>query len=294
MGYQHENWKGNTGGTPWMQRTLIRWFRHTPLCIPYFCMGWMIPFYMLFNHAGYLASYHYFRRRHHHGVLRSFCDSYLQHFRFGQIIIDRFAMFAGKEFRIEVEGQELFDELESAESGFVQLGSHIGNYELAGYSLRPQHKQFFALVFAGETETVMQQRQRMFQHGRVTMVPVSEDMSHIFTLSNALSEGNIVSMPGDRIFGSPRSLKCEILGAQAQLPLGPFSMAQQREVPLLALFVMKEKTQGYRILVRRLQADNTLSRKEQTAALAQNFADHISDVLQRYPHQWFNFYEFWN
>ena len=89
----------------------------------------------LYNHNGYLAIYRYFRNRHGYGRLKAFIYVYINHFRFGQIIIDRFAMYAGKHFEMEIEGQDMFDELDNSDDGFIQLSSHVGNYELAGYSL---------------------------------------------------------------------------------------------------------------------------------------------------------------
>lgn len=283
---EHENWKGTTGGTPWMQRTLIHWFKHTSLYIPYWCMGWMIPFYMLFGHKGYLASYRFYRRRFGMNSLKAFGYVYLNHFRFGQIIIDRFAAYAGHQFRFEVEGQELFDRLERGERGFIQLSSHVGNYELAGYSLVPEHKVFNVLVFAGETETVMASRARMFASHGVRMVPVCSDLSHVFRLNEALRSGDIVSIPGDRVFGSPRSVVCDFLGGKAKFPLGPFAMASQRNVPLLAVFVMKTGVKSYKIYVREL-------RGETRADLCQGFATELETIIQKYPTQWFNFYDFW-
>ena len=118
---EDRDWKGNTGGTPWMQRTLVTWFRHSPLILPYFCMAWILPFYMVKNPKGYRAIYRYFRKRHHYGRLKAFWYVYVNYFRFGQIIIDRFAMYAGKHFQLETEGQELFDELDRSDKGFIQL-----------------------------------------------------------------------------------------------------------------------------------------------------------------------------
>ena len=284
---EHADWIGVTGGTPWMQRMLIRWFRHTSLYVPYWCMGWMVPFYMLFHHQGYLASYRFYRYRFKMSSWKAFGYVYLNHFRFGQIIVDRFASYAGHRFRFEVVGQETFDKLEKGEAGFLQLSSHVGNYELAGYSLTPHHKTFHALVFAGETETVMASRSRLFAGHKVRMVPVRPDMSHVFILSDALRAGDIISMPGDRIFGSPRSIVCDFLGGKARLPLGPFAMAVQREVPVLAVFVMKASgVKSYKIYVRQLQGGNT-------AELAQCFATELEHIIKLYPTQWFNFYDFW-
>lgn len=269
-----------------MQRTLIRWFRHTSLYVPYWCMGWVVPFYMLFAHKGYVASYRFYRRRFGMNALKAFGYVYLNHFRFGQVIIDRFAAYAGHKFHFEVDGQEEFDALERGEGGLIQLSSHVGNYELAGYSLVPEHKVFHALVFAGETETVMASRARMFTGHGVRMIPVSRDMSHVFALSNALQSGDIVSMPGDRIFGSPRWLACDFLGGRARFPLGPFAMSFQRGTPVLAVFVMKTGMKSYRIIVRKLHGGD----KQE---LAQRFAAELEKTVRQYPTQWFNFYDFW-
>ena len=269
-----------------MQRTLIKWFRHTSLYLPYFCMGWIVPFYMLFRHEGYLAAYRFYRKRFCMGRIKAFIYVYYNHFRFGQVIIDRFAAYAGHRFEFKVEGGEIFDTLENGKKGFIQLSSHVGNYELAGYSLIPRHKSFHALVYEGETKTIMESRSRIFASHKVNMIPISGDMSHIFLLNKALLQGEIVSMPGDRIFGSPRSIACDFLGDKARFPLGPFAMAVQREVPILAVFVMKEGVKSYKIYVRRLHGNNA-------AALGQCFATELERIIKLYPTQWFNFYDFW-
>ena len=265
---------------------LIRWLRHTSLYISYWCMGWIVPFYMLFRHQGYVASYRFYRQRFGMNPLHAFAYVYLNHFRFGQIIIDRFAAYAGRHFLIEIENHGLYDELEGGESGFVQIGSHVGNYELAGYFLAFTHKTFNALVFGGETEIIMASRVRMLSAHGIRIVPVSSDLSHIFVLNDALRTGNIVSMAGDRIFGSQRSVSCDFLGGKASFPLGPFAMAMQYDVPMLAVFVMKTGVKSYKIHLRKLQGNSA-------PMLAQCFATELEHIIKLYPTQWFNFYDFW-
>lgn len=277
-----------------MQRTLIRWLRHTPLELPYFCMAWMVPFYMLFNHKGYLAIYHYFRQRHGYGRLKAFGCVYLNHFRFGQIIIDRFAMFAGKRFKLEVKGQELFDELDREEKGFLIISSHVGNYELAGYTLIPKNKTFNALVFAGESEQMMKGRSQMFAGKRINMIPMKEDMSHVFKINSILADGDIVSIAGDRIFGSPRHVAVDFMGGKANFPLGPFALAAQRDIKVLAVFVMKTGIHTYQAKVVKLGIPEAAKRTEVPGLLATMFAKELETVVREHPEQWFNFFEFWN
>lgn len=276
-----------------MQRSLIVGFRFLSLRIYYAIVAVVVVFYMLFNHKGYLSMYHFYRRRFNYPPVKSFLYVYRNHYAFGQIIVDRFAAYAGKRFGFEVDGQEMLDELTSASEGFVQLGSHVGNCEIVGYLLTFRNKRLNALIFGGETQTVMQNRNRMFAGRNVNLIPVKDDMSHIFLLNDALGRGEVVGMPADRMFGSTKSVECRFFGATARFPIGPFLLAVQRDVDATALFVMKESAKKYKVYVRKISADRRLSKKERIAAMGQQFADELERIVRAYPTQWFNYYEFW-
>lgn len=277
-----------------MQKALIVVFKVVPLEVIYGVMALVVPFYMLFNHKGYTSMYHFFRRRLGKKPLSAFWHVYLNHFAFGQVVLDRFATYAGRRFKLEIDGNENFLRLCEGEKGFVMLSSHVGNYEQAGYMLRSDRKSFNALVYAGESATVMSERNKQFAGSNIHMIPVQADMSHLFIINKSLDEGNIVSMPADRCFGSTKSVPCQFFGATAQFPLGPFATAVQKEVPALAVMVMKEGAHSYRAFVRQLPVDTTLPHRKQMAALAQSFATTLEEIVRRYPHQWYNYYEFWD
>ena len=296
MTAQDRQWQGTTDGTPWMHRALIRLLAWMNLPFFYAVMALVVPFYMLFNHQGYISQYHFFRRRLGRSPLLAFVDVYINHFRFGQIILDRFACYGGRRFNLIEDGNDRFMAHCDEPGGFMQIGTHVGNFELAGYMLSQQKKRIYALVFGGEKSTVMENRQRIFSHHNLQLIFANGGIDHVFELNRALADGDIVSMTGDRIFGSQKTVAAHILGAEAQLPLGPYILAAMRDVPVLCTFVMKETTNTYHLFVRELRltpAQKTLPARQRAAALAQAYGDHLTDILRRYPHQWLNYYEFW-
>ena len=143
-------WKGRTDGLPWMIRSLVVLMKVIDRRIIYCFMAIVVPFYMIFHHDSYLATYRFFRQRFHLGRIKSFLKVYANHFRFGQVIIDRYAAYAGKKFRFELDGNERFMELVNSERGFVQLSSHAGNYEMVGYGLTSTRKRVNGLFYGGE------------------------------------------------------------------------------------------------------------------------------------------------
>lgn len=293
----HEDWSGKTAGTSWMHRLLIASFRFIGVR-PYYALValFIAPVYMVVHHKAFLAIWHYFRRQHGFSKWRSLRYAYLNHYRFGQIIIDRFAAYAGYKFKFEMEGYDQFCELTRQPEGLMILSSHTGNYEIAGYTFTSTGKCYHALVFSGEAKTVMTNRSKLFAAHNIKMIPVSDDLSHLIEMSNALADGDIVSIPGDRIFGSPRYLLCDFLGGKARFPLGPFAMIVQRHVSAVAIFVMKHSLSQYKVCIRPLPTDSLegKNREAQAMVLAQAYAKELEQILRMYPEQWFNYYEFWN
>ena len=289
-----QNWAGTTYGNDWMHKWLIRILRYVDTRVLYlFVSVFIIPVCLVLNPSRGIA-YRFFRKRMGYGRLKSAWKTYVNHCLFGQVVVDKFAMYAGKKFKIEIEGYENFAHLAAKKEGFVQLSAHIGNYEIAGYSLVCENKRIFALVYAGEKESVMRNRDKMFADTNISMIAISPDMSHLFEIDKALAEGEIVSMPADRINGSPKFIEHDFLGAKAKFPLGPFSVATMRGLDVLAINVMKTSLTSYKIYVTPLPYDKTVSRQEQIKQLSGAYVAELEKRVRQYPTQWYNYFEFWN
>lgn len=289
-------WSGKTGGTAWMQRSLIAIYRVMDLRFLYIPMAFVIPFYMLFSRKGYLAIYHFFHKRMHEAPLKAFIHVYLNHFMFGQIILDRFAAYAGKKFRLDIENYDIYQKYADNKKGFLILTAHIGNYEVAGYSLASKKKRFNTLIFSGETETVLRNRERMFSKNNIRLIGIKPDMSHLFMINNALRNGEIMSMTADRIFGSPKSVTCRFFEEEARFPIGPFMLAIQREVPIITVFVMKESIKHYKVFIEKIELteeEDHYPNKLKIECLAKKYVEHLEQTIKEYPTQWFNYFEFW-
>lgn len=287
------DWKGITYGNATLHRWLIRVVRLVGTRFLYLGANlFVIPACFVFT-SGWHHIFRYLRHRHGYSWLRAVWGTYRNLCLFAQVVIDRFAMYAGRRFKIDIEGYEHFRRLAACEQGFLQLSAHVGNYELAGYSLVAERKTFNALVFAGEKETVMQGRKQMFSQTNIRMIPVTADGSHVFRLNEALLRGDVVSMPGDRLLGSKKSLRVKLLGGDYDVPMGPFAMASLRSLDALAVNVMKVRPNTYKIYVTPLTYDHTASPREQMQQLADAYAAELERVLRLHPTQWYNYYAAW-
>lgn len=286
-------WAGTTYGNGWMHRTLVSVLRYVNVCFIYFFSAVFVVPVCLFRREARVI-YRYFREIWGYGRVKSWLYTYKNHYQFAQVVIDRFAMYAGHRFDIDIEGYEHFKCLAERPEGFIQLSAHIGNYELAGYTLVSDKKNMNALVFGGEKASVMEARNRMFARSRIRMIPMKADMSHLFLINEALSSGEIVSFPSDRLFGSKKKIQYEFLGKKANFPAGPFRTAVMRGCEVIAVNVMKTGMTRYTIYVTPLPYDRGLPREEQTRALGEAYVRELEKCVRRFPTQWYNYFDLWN
>ena len=288
------NWAGTTYGNGWMHKCLITTLRILDVRLLYlFASIFVVPVCLVLNPSRKTA-YTYFREIHKYGKIKAAWATYINHCKFAQVVIDKFAMYAGKKFDITVEGMDKFNALAAGQEGFLHMSSHIGNYEIAGYTLVSERKTINAVVFAHEKASVMENRNSMFTKTNIRMIALKEDMSHLFEIDQALCNGDIVSFPTDRFMGQTKCIETEFLGKTAKFPQGPFSVATMRGLNVLGVNVMKTGLTKYKIYVTPLIYDKEQPRKEQLRQLSEAYVAELEKRVLEYPTQWYNFYDFWN
>ena len=298
MEKSRQEWTGVTGGHKLGQKALKWLFSVVDVRAGYVILALIVPFYLLFARRGYLAIYRYFRKRQGYPPLKSFGKTWRNHFLFGQMLLDRFAVYAGQGGALRVENpdnERCFLPLLDAAEGCIIASAHVGNPELCGYLLKQTKKRINCLIFGNEAREVQKNRAAALGSNFVRLLPVTDGLSHIFLIREALANGEMVSIPCDRTFGSARSLSCRFLGGYADFPVGAFALAAQFHVPVVALFVLKTGTLRYRIRVVPVPpaAGGELTKREQIDAMTRAFVCELEQIVRQYPEQWFNFYRFW-
>lgn len=287
----NRQWSGKTDGTPWMQSSLIHIFKHVDVRFMYAVMAVVIVFYMLFSRQVRSSQYNYFRDCMGYGRLQSAVHVYRNLYQFGQVVLDRFAAYAGRPYHFVHDGDELLNHVMSSPEGAIVVQTHIGNYELSGCRIdcrKPMH----VLSFAGETDVILDNRQRRLAEHNVHMIRLTDDLSHVFEVYNALQRGDMVSMPGDRIYGSDRTVAVTLFGREAHLPAGPFQTGVTMNVRMLTIWVMKERWNTYRVYIRELEQRPQLTRQQRVSNLAQQFASQLENMSRLYPDQWYHYFDF--
>ncbi|MBR5695697.1 MAG: lipid A biosynthesis (KDO)2-(lauroyl)-lipid IVA acyltransferase [Paludibacteraceae bacterium] len=293
---ENKDWKGKTGGGWFGQNFLLMFLAKVRVVWLYPVLYLVIPFYLIFARKGYHAIYSYFHDHLHYSKWRAFVATCRNHLLFGEVVLDKFAILAGytSQFKVEMQGEDVVSEYLDGESGFIIASAHFGNLEMAGLSIRQEKKRMNGIIFGGERGGFQDRRDSAFGKMNINLIPVSEDMSHLFTIKNALEEGEVVTIPCDRFLGGKKKVSLDFLDGEADFPVGTFRLAAQLNVPVVSLFIVKinhSKYYGYSRLLR--TSPEAANSTEQAKFLAKQFVAELEAIVRQYPLQWFNYYQFW-
>lgn len=284
--------RGITFGSAWMYSALIWLLKIVSIRVLYGFMAiCVIPVTMIFSPGARLTR-RYFRQRRGYGRWQALTATYRNHCLFGQTVIDKFAMYAGRKFEVRYHGLEQYQQLLESPAPLIQLSAHIGCSEILGYSLHV-NKPCNVLVYGGEKKSLMDYRKGAFSHSNIRMIPVGTDTSHSDEIIAALDRGETVSVFADRLMNANKVVVSTLHGCQVNLAKGPFSLATTRAINVIMASAMKEPDGSYTAFFTPLCYDKTLSKSEQRQQLADAYTAEIERLLEMYPLQWFNYSDLW-
>ena len=292
MPVKEKSKNGVTYGNGKLYKALIRLLRHVNIRVVYaFMRIFIIPVTMIVS-PGAKLTYDFFRRIRGCGKWKSIFYTYRNHCVFGETVVDKFAVYAGHQFKFNYNGQELYDEMVAKPEPFIQLNAHIGCCELLGYSYHAE-KRCNILVFGGENADLMDYRKESFENMNMRMIPVGIGTNHSEEMIDALDRGEILSVFADRYMNINKVIVSTLFGHEANLARGPFSLATARGIDVVMVSAMKERDRSYSVYYAPLHYDKTLSPKEQRQQLANNYAAEVERLIDKYPYQWFNYFNIW-
>jgi lauroyl/myristoyl acyltransferase len=198
------------------------------------------------------------------------------------------------EFDYEIIGANFLEQLSRAD-GAILLTAHMGNYDLGAALFAQKFNREIRMVRAPEPDEEAAQHLTNFveQTGKGAIkISYSTDGALVaFDLLQALRQGEIVSIQGDRVTPGVGEVAGEMFGRRVHVPSGPFTLALVAQKPIFPLFIVRAGHYRYRIIV---HEPITVSRRgpardQAIAAAAAQWCDVLEQVVAEHWDQWFAF-----
>ena len=285
-------WEGKSRGTLLGYKIYIFFLKNFGIASAYFLLHFVIFYYILFSPRSNRDTYAYFRKRHGYSRGKSILSIYKSYYTFGKTLTDKVAISTGlrHKFTYTHDGIEHIDNLLQKNQGGILISGHVGNFEISHYFLENRYSisKISMVTTQAEQRNIQEYLSQMSMDTTLELILVKDDMSHIFEIHAALEKGGLVVITGDRFLPGGKYLTENFMGAPAKFPLGPFRLASRLKVPVLFVYVMKGKKRNYRLYARQAEAKG-----RDAQALLKEYTESMEWVLEKYPLQWFNYFDFW-
>jgi len=182
--------------------------------------------------------------------------------------------------------------------GCIILSAHIGAWQigLSGLSKLPA---LLNVVHLPNTEdagrdTIFSSSKNKNWH----IIDATDGMGTLIEGAAALRKGELLCLMGDRFLdGTQRSRAVTVafLGGEIRLPVNSYALASITGAKLLLIFTIRENGCTKILLAEDIDVPKGLSHRNIMAfkPYAEHFAQAMEWVIQKYPYQFFNFFDMW-
>jgi lauroyl/myristoyl acyltransferase len=193
-------------------------------------------------------------------------------------------------FSYELIGEEFLNELATAERAII-LTAHMGSYDLGAAAFTAKFRRAIRMVRAPERDEHTARHVDLSLEATAVKVEYSGDAFVSFDLLNALRNGEIISIQGDRAVENVAATPVCMFGKGISFPSGPFNLSLAADAPIYPLFIVRAGFRKYKIIVHApiVCPTEMASRKEAVACAVQSWSEILEPLIQRYWHQWYAF-----
>jgi predicted LPLAT superfamily acyltransferase len=286
-------WEGKSKGTVLGYKIFVFFIRKVGIQSAYFILYFVASYYFIFLKKSNQAIFYYFKERLGYSYFKSKRMVFKSYYTFGQTIIDKVSISAGmrNKFTYEFDGVDILKKLLEEKKGGVLISAHIGNFEIAEHFFSEIDIEFQINLVTTDLEhsAIKNYLESITKKSTIKFIIIKDDLTHIFEINSALARNELVCFTGDRYFEGVKSLSENLLGKEAKFPAGPFLIASRLKVPVVFVYVMKEANLHYHLYTR----ESHVKHRDEKGLL-KAYTESVESMLQKYPLQWFNYFDFWD
>ena len=232
-----------------------------------------------------------------YGRRASWRELYKHFLSFSTTIHDRIFLLAERyeEVQVQLSVPEDVRTVLRAERGVVVLGAHFGSFEALRGAATEVNKTAVMLMYPDNGNKLGDLLAELNPQAAAQIVALNRPDS-MLQAQEHIERGDLLGMLADRNFAEGDSQELPFLGAPAQFPRGPMRLAALLRCPVLLMAGIYVEGNCYDVqaqLIADFSDCERSQRQERVAQAQQAYVQGLEQLCRKYPHNWFNFYDFW-
>ena len=197
----------------------------------------------------------------HKGRIRRFLDAYRLARTYGAALVDMTAMeiYGPRAISASSPDHDRLIELCADPRGFILLHAHVGSFQI-GMSALARFPKRVSIVMIPEARGPL-----LLSPQSAGMIDPRTGLAGVVAITEALLRGEIVTMMGDRIFGSDQNaVPVQFLGEPALFPVTAYRLASATATPVLVMAAPKISPNAYELrILKMIEVPPNLGRNPQ-------------------------------
>ena len=255
-------------------------------------------YFLMFSPAARRAAAQWLRRAGTASVRPGWSELFRQFMSFASVVHDRIYLVNDQcgIFDVRLHNHELTTEMRAQGRGLMLMGAHMGSFEVLRSLGRQQPGLRVAMAMYKENAQKINQLLNAINPAAELDVVALGHVDSMLQLHALLDADTIVGMMGDRALGDEATRLIPFFGEPAAFPLGPFRMAAILRRPVIFMVGLYQGGNRYDIHFEKLADFSDVAAGGRQAHM-EAAMDRYAMLLEKYgriaPHNWFNFYDFW-
>jgi predicted LPLAT superfamily acyltransferase len=289
------SWQGKSKGTPLGYRIFVWILKSFGVAPAYFLLRFVAFYYFLFSFTSSRQVVALYRHKLGYSWFSAVGKLYRNYYLLGQSIIDKVVLMSGikNKFSFNFDGEENLRAIAGLQKGGILLSAHIGNWDIAGHLFKRLETRINIVLFDGEHEKIKEYLDGVTGKKEVNIIVIKKDLSHIYAISEAFKNNELVCMHADRFLEGNKTISTNFLGREAKFPMGPFLLAATFKVPVSYVFAVKESRYHYHFFASPAKTYTNPGRDAAMREMLDDYAAAMEEKTKKYPEQWYNYYNFW-
>jgi predicted LPLAT superfamily acyltransferase len=292
-------WTSRSIGSNFQHNTFYFLIRYGGRGASYALLNCVAVYYTLFRPAiRKKAGYYLARRFKTRNPLARLLHCYRIYVDLGKALIDRATIGIRGVKSIGIVSHDLDKLLALIREGhgLILLTAHVGCWQIAMAQLHSLDTPVSLLLHREEGDVDL----HYFEHNGVSVpfriIDPLGYMGGVLEMMDVLRKGEVVSIMGDRVFGSDKNtVSVNFLGGKVRFPFSAFKLASATGAPIAVHLSCKSGPDSYKFMLEKtIRVPADLGKKEEALRpYVAQFAEALESYTQRYPYQFFNFFNMW-
>ena len=225
-------------------------------------------------------------------------EVYRHFFTFAATIHDRIYLVNRRFelFDFEVHGEEALRRLLADGRGLFLMGAHLGSFEvIRAIGWKYADLRVAMVMHQGNAQKIIAMLAAINPQATQDIIGMGH-VDSMLKVQGRLDAGSAVGVLADRTPGREARRPVQILGGNANLPIGPFRMAALLQRPVVFMTGLYLGGNRYSIHFDALADFSAVARGQRDAAVEAaitRYAALLDQYCRMAPYNWFNFFDFW-